>query len=224
MSVVATGIDQEASPARVEPRPLSLGAGRAPKRPVMPLSADAELAADAAPAAAEVQPVQASQPSFEAPAPAAAASESPVAQPYEAPREAAFGGHGQQPQAAPEADAEPFELTFALDADEPAPAPASAPEAAPHANGLGNLANDGLLNNADRLAQGEGPANSQTAAPAPAPVAAPAAAKPAQAGGSTLFERMANLSRNARNGADDDDDAGGSALNIPRFLGRQNNQ
>ncbi len=227
VSVVATGIDQEASPARVEPRPLSLGAGRAPKRPVMPLSADAELAADAAPAAAEAQPAQASQPSFEAPAPAAAASENPVVQPYEAPREAAFGSHGQQPQpqAAPEADAEPFELTFALDADEPAPAPASAPEADPHANGLGNLANDGLLNNADRLAQGDGPANSQTAAaPAPAPVAAPAAPKPAQAGGSTLFERMANLSRNARNGADDDDDAGGSALNIPRFLGRQNNQ
>jgi cell division protein FtsZ len=36
---------------------------------------------------------------------------------------------------------------------------------------------------------------------------------------------MANLSRSARNEADDDDDdAGNSALNIPRFLGRQNNQ
>ena len=46
------------------------------------------------------------------------------------------------------------------------------------------------------------------------------AAKPA-AGGSTLFERMANLSRGSR---DDDDGDDGSALNIPRFLGRQNNQ
>jgi len=224
VSVVATGIDQEASPARVEPRPLSLGAGRAPKRPVMPLSVDAELASDAAPAAAEAQPAPAPQPSFEAPAPVAAAPENPVAQPYEAPRVAAFGNHGQQPQpqAAPEPDAEPFELTFALDADEPAGAPASAPVADPHANGLDNLVNDGLLNNADRLAQGDRPASPPAAVPAPA--AAPAAAKPAQAGGSTLFERMANLSRNARNGADDDDDAGGSALNIPRFLGRQNNQ
>ncbi len=45
------------------------------------------------------------------------------------------------------------------------------------------------------------------------------AAKPA--GGSTLFERMANLSRGNREDEDGDD---GSALNIPRFLGRQNNQ
>ena len=47
-------------------------------------------------------------------------------------------------------------------------------------------------------------------------------------GGSTLFERMANLSRGSGSkdgdkGEDDDDDEGG-ALNIPRFLGRQNNQ
>lgn len=52
----------------------------------------------------------------------------------------------------------------------------------------------------------------------------------AGAGGSTLFERMANLSRNAgpENGREaddgDDDDDGGSAMRIPRFLGRQNNQ
>jgi cell division protein FtsZ len=46
--------------------------------------------------------------------------------------------------------------------------------------------------------------------------------------GSTLFERMANLSRGSNTSADeddeDDDGDGGSSLNIPRFLGRQNNQ
>jgi cell division protein FtsZ len=43
--------------------------------------------------------------------------------------------------------------------------------------------------------------------------------------GSTLFERMANLSRGGdRVGGDDVDNEDGSALNIPRFLGRQNNQ
>ncbi|UVI40491.1 cell division protein FtsZ [Qipengyuania spongiae] len=47
--------------------------------------------------------------------------------------------------------------------------------------------------------------------------------------GSTLFERMANLSRGSTSRSrdedeDDSDDDGGSALNIPRFLGRQNNQ
>ncbi len=47
--------------------------------------------------------------------------------------------------------------------------------------------------------------------------------------GNTLFERMANLSRGASRpdeGDDDegDDEGGSGALNIPRFLGRQNNQ
>ncbi len=43
--------------------------------------------------------------------------------------------------------------------------------------------------------------------------------------GSTLFERMANLSRGGgRVGEEDGDAEDGSALNIPRFLGRQNNQ
>ena len=49
--------------------------------------------------------------------------------------------------------------------------------------------------------------------------------------GNTLFERMANLSRGSSGPArgddedEDDDDAGsGTTLNIPRFLGRQNNQ
>ncbi len=48
--------------------------------------------------------------------------------------------------------------------------------------------------------------------------------------GSTLFERMANLSRGSSDDKDDEEDEGegegegGSSLNIPRFLGRQNNQ
>jgi cell division protein FtsZ len=44
--------------------------------------------------------------------------------------------------------------------------------------------------------------------------------------GSTLFERMANLSRaNAQAPEEEEDeDEGGSSLRIPRFLGRQNNQ
>lgn len=46
-------------------------------------------------------------------------------------------------------------------------------------------------------------------------------------GGSTLFERMANLSRSSGSDDKDDDDEDGDdapALSIPRFLGRQNNQ
>ncbi len=43
-------------------------------------------------------------------------------------------------------------------------------------------------------------------------------------GGSTLFERMANLSRSSSSDDDDDDGEDAPALSIPRFLGRQNNQ
>ena len=52
-------------------------------------------------------------------------------------------------------------------------------------------------------------------------------AKPNMGAGSTLFERMANLSRGTKPSADDDDDDDGnesSSISIPRFLGRQNNQ
>ena len=43
-------------------------------------------------------------------------------------------------------------------------------------------------------------------------------------GGSTLFERMASLSRGSRRADEESTDEEGKALNIPRFLGRQNNQ
>jgi cell division protein FtsZ len=47
--------------------------------------------------------------------------------------------------------------------------------------------------------------------------------------GSTLFERMANLSRGGSKSVEEDDedegdDSGSASLSIPRFLGRQNNQ
>ena len=53
----------------------------------------------------------------------------------------------------------------------------------------------------------------------------PAPPLPQSGGGGTLFERMAKLSRSgAPEEEDDDEDDDGSSLNIPRFLGRQNNQ
>jgi cell division protein FtsZ len=53
-----------------------------------------------------------------------------------------------------------------------------------------------------------------------------AGAPPKPAGGSTLFERMANLSRAGTESGDDEDEDGDgpSSLRIPRFLGRSNNQ
>ena len=53
----------------------------------------------------------------------------------------------------------------------------------------------------------------------------PAPPLPQSGGGGTLFERMAKLSRSGAPEEDDEDeDDDGSSLNIPRFLGRQNNQ
>jgi len=54
--------------------------------------------------------------------------------------------------------------------------------------------------------------------------AAAAAKSGGKSGGSTLFERMANLSRSSSSDDDDEDGDDAPALSIPRFLGRQNNQ
>jgi cell division protein FtsZ len=55
------------------------------------------------------------------------------------------------------------------------------------------------------------------------------AAQPARESGGTLFERMSNIARGAAKAQVDEEPEGGSrhrrdALDIPRFLGRQNNQ
>jgi len=88
-------------------------------------------------------------------------------------------------------------------------------------------ASDDLLETADRLNEED-----EEAAPRIARGLGGAGAKPGGGGsvaGATLFERMANLSRGGRSANADDEDndesgEGGGALNIPRFLGRQNNQ
>ncbi|MEO6716424.1 MAG: cell division protein FtsZ [Novosphingobium sp.] len=84
----------------------------------------------------------------------------------------------------------------------------------------GSEVGDDLLGNADRLANTDEPVSSMMQGRRRGLVSEPE-------GGSTLFERMAKLSRGSKSSADDaGDDAGddGSSINIPRFLGRQNNQ
>jgi len=234
VSVVATGIDQDSSGVSAmesDARPLNLGAGRAPKRPVLPLPTEAELSygaasADDAGIAEAVSPVepQAFESSYEASAAA------------EASGNGEFGSNDAEPAAAEQGD-EPFELTFELSdaraADEEAEA-----EDDGNSAGYASLApeDDGLLRDADRLVAEDAPVSggflgrrrglisggSEESPPdAPKPNAGGASA------GTTLFERMANLSRGTRDERDEDEgdeDSGGSALNIPRFLGRQNNQ
>ncbi len=107
---------------------------------------------------------------------------------------------------------------------------------------------DELLLNADRLARDDGPVQPQQnakpgkrrglvssdgddgdRASGSGSSSGGAGTGAAAGAGSTLFERMANLSRGSSDRKvsdddDDDDDDDNGALNIPRFLGRQNNQ
>src|SRR5690606_14824725 len=131
---------------------------------------------------------------------------------------------GEEAGGEPEAgEDDAFELTLEAPQPEEGPPPAE---------------QDELLLDASRLAEADEPVQAavggrrrrmlggaaegeeaEEAAPAPAPRSAPGA-------GSTLFERMANLSRASATSDDEDDEeeGGGSSLRIPRFLGRQNNQ
>ena len=121
-------------------------------------------------------------------------------------------------------------------------------EAQDDASGQEPDGRDELLLNADRLAQQNEPVQSPTQekpgkrrgllsddeesgrANETGKSGGAAAAGAGSAGaGSTLFERMANLSRGSsdnrnRDDDEDDDDEDNGSLNIPRFLGRQNNQ
>ena len=95
-------------------------------------------------------------------------------------------------------------------------------------------ASDDLLETADRLNEEDEEAEEATPRIARGLGGLGGGAGKAGAGGgsvagATLFERMANLSRGGRpadpeEDEEDDSSDGGGALNIPRFLGRQNNQ
>jgi cell division protein FtsZ len=114
-------------------------------------------------------------------------------------------------------EAEPLELQ--LDAvAEPEVAAAAEPEPEPEQG-------DELLLDASRLAAEDEPASPLLGRRRPL-VSEPEERTPRlSGGGSTLFERMANLSRGGgRKDDESDDDGDGPSISIPRFLGRQNNQ
>lgn len=90
-------------------------------------------------------------------------------------------------------------------------------------------AQDDLLASADRLAAENRPVEARLGGGRRRSLLGGGSAEGGSGGGSgagsTLFERMANLSRStARDEEDEDEGDEGPALSIPRFLGRQNNQ
>ena len=239
VSVVATGIEQSAdhSPAAYSP-----GFGsRVAKKPVLPLPNEAELARDAAGseggyASSSNVTAEESQAELET---ASLDSGEPeggtLAEPAD---DSAFGADdrdgyaslsgtqvGREDVPASESEAgDTFELTFEAEN-----------------GGKDNAGGDELLLDASRLAEADEPIqpllggrrrrmlgaeSDESAGEAPAAPPQRRTAPAAPTGGSTLFERMASLSRaNSSRDDDEDDDAeNGGSLRIPRFLGRQNNQ
>ncbi len=203
VSVVATGIEQSGERPQASAQSLNLGGTRGPKKPVLPLVD--EEPAEEAPVSDEVADP------FAAPAKpeeeAASEADDPFAAPDmpavdESEDEEVAGDFaslsGQRyPAAEDEADDGMFDLTE---------------EASPQAE----EEEDELLLDASRLASDEAPQTEE---------AAGQQVPPAKSTGSTLFERMSNLS-----GKDDSEDESAEeedsapAMRIPRFLGRQNNQ
>ena len=257
VSVVATGIEQSASGQVERSQPVSLGMSRAPKRPVLELSEDdgltelpEEPVAAAPPLAAMVTvPVAAAGFTLTPPEavedePEAEAEEDyNVAAPFDLSGMQAGDEMGDDyeddvdgivdPLAGlrsaeddvatyqPEGDAEDtLDLTgdYADYEDLSAPA-ASDPRQPPK--------QDDLLASADRLAAENQPVTARLGGGRRRGLVGGSEAESGATGGSTLFERMANLSRStARDEEDEDEGEGedGPALSIPRFLDRNRNQ
>ena len=234
VSVVATGIDQSAISATTESAPISLSASRPPKRPVIALS---EEEPEAVEEPIIDEPLELAMEAEPEPEPYGVAEEveeaAPVVEPFdltgmqvgddmgESEEDddvddivdplAGMRNEDNDPYADDVADElgeeAPFDLT-----SEVSPELSEGGEAAPTSReGLGGDTSEA---GSSGTSGSSGSSGGRGAAPAAA-----------SAGGSTLFERMANLSRGASDSdSDEDDDEGGSSLSIPRFLGRQNNQ
>ncbi|WP_379922249.1 cell division protein FtsZ [Erythrobacter sp. R86502] len=250
VSVVATGIEQSAIGHVDRSQPVSLGQSRAPKRPVLELSEDEGVAEtppqvrapEPAPRAAEpAAPVAAASVSYDDDAldlsDEADDAEYPAAAPFELTGMQSGDGYGSEYDDDVDDIVDP--LAGLRGADEGAvatgPGTAGSPSAPDHSGMLDlgegyatyedDASQDDLLSNADRLAAEDRPVEAKLGGGRRRALLGGSAGEPASSGGSTLFERMANLSRStARDDEEDDDGDDGPALSIPRFLGRQNNQ
>jgi len=227
VSVVATGIEAEVQQARPQAPRIDLSSTRGPKRPSVtperpssPPAGQRAAAAEPAGGAKPAAPAREHGFSFarfdaeRTPEPGKAeagrlpdATDDSVYANHEAD---GFGpSHG-------EGDVAEAEDTFELTQEIQAPAIPAAAETRGQDELLLDEEAAQPADTAPRTRIAHGAANEDS-------VARERPAKPAASVGSTLFERMANMTRS--NPPEDDQDAqGGSSMRIPRFLGRQNNQ
>ncbi len=217
VSVVATGIEQTVQQAQEAARPLNLGRSRGPVRPSAARGPDGAFAPVSAPASSGFGAPSAP---LEAQVEAAPQQPTPVELELGAAEEVGADDAYGSLQGMGRSREEPLDLGF----EQVQPAAQQAPGLdAPRKQ-------DELLLDADRLAQEDNLIGSQdnrrrgiVAGETTGFGAQPPA--PAAPSGSTLFERMANLSRSSKpSAAAEEEDEGASSISIPRFLGRQNNQ
>jgi len=217
VSVVATGIEQSAEMAEIASRPLNLTASRGPIRPaiVTPPAPEPVFQPASIPVAApEPEPV------------VAVAEESPVANDLD------LDDFVEEPETLELIDEDGEEDVTKAGYASLTGVRAGRGDAldlgldqVDDQDGTGGQ--DDLLDSANRLAEEDGPVSPLVARRKPVGVPGAGGGKGPVAG-NTLFERMANLSRGVKpavaedEGDEDEDD--GSAISIPRFLGRQNNQ
>lgn len=237
VSVVATGIEQGSESAHTASQPLNLGASRGPKKPVLPQPTAEELAADMA----DDSEGDAFGASFSLPESRSNGADDSgfgtesgddAAETLPDPADDSGFGRAGEGGFASTADDESDDGMFELTKEASSSASSQSDEAGDQ---------DELLLDASRLAETNAPVEAQadgtrrrrmfgnpaeegSADEVEATKSKPAPAAPVA--GSTLFERMANLSRSGADeeSDDEDEDEPSSAMRIPRFLGRQNNQ
>ena len=250
ISVVATGIDASATGDAQMARPAALMESRAPKRPVLELSEETEAGGEPeVEAEAEVAEEESSAPEI----PPLVAPDMPDEEDSVEEDDAPLDLDEVDEAETSEEENEPFDLTGMQAGDEMGESEEGVDDVDEIVDPLAGLRGaeddeeDDLLASADRLAEedqpvrpgfdGSGSVASDDAAGSGSGSGG-AGGGGGAAGGSTLFERMANLSRSSGSDedgddsddgydADVDDDEDGDdapALSIPRFLGRQNNQ
>ena len=245
VSVVATGIDGAGEQIMEPSRAVDLSASRGPSRPAIPIPVAPDFAEDdddaldlGAMDAEEVAKPEGAGENASRMVDAPSPETEPVGevthdQNFGRAEDGGFGGGAESDL--PE-DEEPLDLGEA-EAIDAAPEPevyAPEPEEADSEDGD----DDELLLDASRLAEADEPVQPGAGGrrarmlggaggtPGDGDAGGGGAATPTPAPGSTLFERMANLSRQGNSDRDDDDDEDddSGAVRIPRFLGRQNNQ
>lgn len=230
VSVVATGIEQTAEQAVEASRPASMTASRGPVRPSMVAPAGAPPIferAPQAPAQPEAAPAVAEAVEDDAPFSLEGFDEVSDGEARQVAELTSLENQGGA--SADGVRGAGYASLSALRASGREPLELEAP-AADQASGGGDTQDD-LLANASRLSDEDGQASPLVARKRSANVGGDEGEGQPRSGGfgggATLFERMANLSRGTRSSNEDrsdDDDDGGSAISIPRFLNRQNNQ